>query len=93
MDYQNNEGWQRLFQKTEQSLTESEPPAKAAAYSAGDLAGCIDHTLLKLDATQSQIDTLCQEAIVNRFKVGPPALLGVLSELCADRLCSIAMGS
>ena len=32
-----------------------------------DLAKYIDHTLLKVDATEEQIKTLCQEAIDNKF--------------------------
>ena len=33
----------------------------------GDIASAIDHTLLKADATQSEVDQLCAEAIENRF--------------------------
>lgn len=33
----------------------------------GDIASSIDHTLLKPDATQAEIDQLCAEAIENRF--------------------------
>ena len=29
----------------------------------------IDHTLLKLDATEKQIESICQEAITHNFKV------------------------
>jgi deoxyribose-phosphate aldolase len=34
---------------------------------AGDVAGMIDHTLLKPDATRSEIETLCREAIQYGF--------------------------
>ncbi|MEI6633274.1 MAG: deoxyribose-phosphate aldolase [Chlamydiota bacterium] len=34
---------------------------------AGDLAGMIDHTLLKADATEKQVETLCREAAEYRF--------------------------
>ena len=34
-----------------------------------EFAQCIDHTLLKLDATEEQIDQLCEEARINKFKV------------------------
>ena len=40
------------------------------------MARKIDHTLLKLDATQEQIDNLCDEAKEFKFKVG--YYLGVL---------------
>jgi deoxyribose-phosphate aldolase len=33
----------------------------------GDIASTIDHTLLRADATQAEIDALCGEAIENRF--------------------------
>lgn len=36
------------------------------------LAQTIDHTLLKPDATPSQIDNLCDEAIKHNFKVSTP---------------------
>lgn len=45
--------------------------------SAEQLAGYIDHTLLKLDATEGQIDHLCEEAKLYQFKVGR-----LLSFLC-----------
>jgi deoxyribose-phosphate aldolase len=34
-----------------------------------DLAQCIDHTLLNVDATEEQIDNLCSEAKEWNFKV------------------------
>lgn len=36
-------------------------------FEAGRLAGTIDHTLLKADATAAAIDKLCEEARSNRF--------------------------
>ena len=33
------------------------------------LAKTVDHTVLKLDATSTQIDTLCSEARTEEFKV------------------------
>ena len=35
-----------------------------------DIASLIDHTLLKLDATESAVDQLCKEAKECNFKVG-----------------------
>ena len=40
-----------------------------------DLPQYIDHTLLKLDANQAQIDQLCEEAKEHSFKVGASILL------------------
>jgi deoxyribose-phosphate aldolase len=39
----------------------------AAGGGAGDVAGMIDHTLLKSDATRAEIETLCREASEFRF--------------------------
>lgn len=39
----------------------------ASGAPAGDVAGLIDHTLLKPDATQQEIETLCREAVEFRF--------------------------
>ena len=39
----------------------------ASGGGAGELAGLIDHTLLKPDATASEIETLCREATKYRF--------------------------
>lgn len=37
-----------------------------------ELAKTVDHTVLKLDATSAQIDSLCSEARTEDFKVGCP---------------------
>lgn len=39
------------------------------ALGSQDFARCMDHTLLKTDATPAQIDTLCDEAREYCFKV------------------------
>lgn len=49
-------------------------PLSKTFYEAPDLgteafAKCIDHTLLKLNATKEQIDVLCEEAKKYNFKV------------------------
>ncbi len=44
------------------SLQESSSAGNASVLIPADVAGYIDHTLLKADATGSQIDTLCSEA-------------------------------
>lgn len=53
---------------------EKNPPLSKIVYKAPKLGTeaftkCIDHTLLKLDATKEQIDVLCEEAIKFNFKV------------------------
>jgi deoxyribose-phosphate aldolase len=42
-------------------------PAQVPALAPGDLAGLIDHTLLKPEATQEQMETLCAEAAEHHF--------------------------
>lgn len=44
------------------------PPSSFTSYSPASIAQTIDHTLLRLDATESQIDSLCAEAIRHKFK-------------------------
>lgn len=39
----------------------------AAGGGTGSVSGLIDHTLLKPDATQADVDTLCREALEHRF--------------------------
>jgi deoxyribose-phosphate aldolase len=43
------------------------PPASASAAVPTDLSGFIDHTLLRADATTTDIDRLCHEARDHRF--------------------------
>ena len=58
-------------------------PARYAAEHAS-LAGTIDHTLLKPDATLAQIETLCEEAAANRF--ASVCVNGVWVRRCAELL-------
>ena len=43
-------------------------PASASGMSQAELAGYIDHTLLKPDAIESQFEQLCNEAVAYKFK-------------------------
>jgi deoxyribose-phosphate aldolase len=59
---------ERIQDKIYQILSAAEgPPQPLARIDAEALAGMIDHTLLKPEATQDQIVTLCQEAIEYSF--------------------------
>lgn len=51
---------------------------------AGDLAGLIDHTLLRPDATASDIDRLCEEAVRHRFAA--VCVHGTWVKRCAEAL-------
>ena len=58
--------------RTEQNLSTTTAKSErneALELDANAVAGSIDHTLLKLDATSAQIDDLCQEAKRFNFKV------------------------
>lgn len=52
---------------TSSSLTSSSLTS-SSSYSPALIAQTIDHTLLRLDATEAQIDNLCAEAIRYKFK-------------------------
>jgi deoxyribose-phosphate aldolase len=67
-------------------MTASEYPAPAAEQdlSAEDLAKCIDHTLLKAEATQAEILRICDEAVAYGFHA--VCVNGRWLSLVADRL-------
>lgn len=61
--------WLAIFDQAGQN-----PPSTPLGYNAPSVgtaafAKTIDHTLLKLDATEKQVDTLCKEARRLNFKV------------------------
>ena len=63
------EDWVTLFKQTERELPATQAVDKTPAIESATFAKWIDHTLLKLDATAVQIDSLCKEAISHGFKV------------------------
>ena len=66
------EEWDGLLQQAERDLAQSTARPQdnhAARLDAKTIPGIIDHTLLKLDATEPQIDDLCAEAKTYSFKV------------------------
>lgn len=62
--------WQLIIDRAERGSPSSFPEYKAATPGTPDFARCIDHTLLKLDAKEEQVDQLCEEAVRHGFKVG-----------------------
>ncbi len=62
-----------LFDRANEAVTAALGPIPdgieitAALRSSDTLAGRIDHTLLKADATLAAIETLCQEAVTHKF--------------------------
>ncbi|KAL9025343.1 MAG: hypothetical protein Q9196_005812 [Gyalolechia fulgens] len=60
--------WRIIIEEAERHLPNSFPQYKAPTLGTTDFAKCIDHTLLKLDATEEQIDILCEEAKKHAFQ-------------------------
>ncbi|KAL8693327.1 MAG: hypothetical protein Q9224_003773 [Gallowayella concinna] len=60
--------WRALIDKAEENTPGSFPEYKAPIPGTTDFAKCIDHTLLKLDATKEQVDELCEEARRHNFR-------------------------
>ena len=54
--------WCAVIDEAEKDISGSFPEYKAPIPGSPGFAMCIDHTLLKLDATKDQIDELCEEA-------------------------------
>ena len=67
------EEWLAVFDQVEQDLN-NKPPSIPSRYEAPGVgtsafAKTIDHTLLKLEATGGQVDSLCEEARRFDFQV------------------------
>ena len=63
------EEWVSIIDSAEKNLPLSKTVYKAPNLGTEAFARCIDHTLLKLNATKEQIDILCEEAKKYNFKV------------------------
>ncbi|KAL9021313.1 MAG: hypothetical protein Q9185_001518, partial [Variospora sp. 1 TL-2023] len=59
--------WRTIIDDAERNLPSSFPLYKSPSLGTPDFAKCIDHTLLKLEATREQIDELCEEARRHEF--------------------------
>ena len=66
------------------TVPELSTPAAERSISASDLAKCIDHTLLKADATQADLLRVCDEAVAYGFHA--VCVNGRWVSLAADRL-------
>ncbi|KAL9044207.1 MAG: hypothetical protein Q9214_002639 [Letrouitia sp. 1 TL-2023] len=62
--------WRAIIDQAERDHSNSIVQYKTPTIGSFDFAKCIDHTLLKLEATRDQIDQLCEEAVRHDFKVG-----------------------
>ena len=61
--------WLAIINEAERNLPSKPIEYKAPILGTEDFAKSIDHTLLKLGATEEQIDLLCEEANRYNFKV------------------------
>ena len=61
--------WLAIFEQAEQNLSSIPIEYKVPSVGTTACAQTIDHTLLKLEATGEQVDTLCEEAKGHGFKV------------------------
>ncbi|KAL1640583.1 hypothetical protein SLS58_006778 [Diplodia intermedia] len=61
--------WQKLAEETQNKLVIEQYSGKEAVskLTLESLAKTVDHTLLKLDATEAQIDAVCEEAKKDKF--------------------------
>lgn len=71
-----NAEWEAIIADTQQDVLAAitEEPRPCPMIGSREFARTIDHTLLKIEATRAQIDTLCAEARVAGFAVGPTTL-------------------
>ena len=61
--------WLRIIDEALRDLPGVNTNYKVPDLGSEDFAQCIDHTLLRLDATKEQVDQLCDEARQYHFKV------------------------
>ena len=61
--------WIAVIEQAEKGIPSTSTEYKAPGLGSEEFAKSIDHTLLKLESTQSQIDELCEEARRHNFKV------------------------
>lgn len=64
-----DEEWEKIFGEVEEEVGWEGGGRKRWEGGLGDVVGTTDHTLLKLDATESQIEELCEEARREGFAV------------------------
>jgi len=68
-----NEQWESLRAKITEPVTSQRQEAATQAYvkdvKPEAIAGYIDHTVLKLDATEEDIKKMCNEAVTHAFAV------------------------
>jgi deoxyribose-phosphate aldolase len=65
--------WAKLFSEIESSLVVTDQPHPVADPGSPEFAKYIDHTLLKLDATEEQINQICDQAKAENFAVRRPS--------------------
>jgi len=68
-DRYTNAEWAAQIAETQKKVVVTKEKHAAPVVGSREFAETIDHTLLKLDATTAQIDSLCSEARTEGFKV------------------------
>jgi deoxyribose-phosphate aldolase len=75
------EEWRGIIKQAERDLPSEHVQYEAVKLGSADFPKTIDHTLLKVDATKEQIDSLCNEARQHDFKARCWALVGHVREI------------
>lgn len=70
-----NDEWLNVIKEAEKGVPANFTEYKAPGLGTLGFAKCIDHTLLKLDATKHQIRELCEQARTYNFRVSRDHLL------------------
>lgn len=62
-----NSEWTHIISRAQTAVKSTNQPSTPVAKLLAPISTYIDHTLLKLDATEAQIDALCTEAVTEGF--------------------------
>ena len=75
--------WLAVIYRAQRDMPSEPVSYKAPKLGTVEFAKYIDHTLLKLEATEAQISQLCDEAVRHSFKAGLP-FSNLFISFCSD---------
>ena len=75
--------WLAVIYRAQHDMPSEPVSYKAPKLGTVEFAKYIDHTLLKLEATEAQISQLCDEAVRHSFKAGLP-FSNLFISFCSD---------